>query len=107
MGDLNFRLLEDLEMSLEEIVARVKKGEFQKLFDYDQLRYVMRKGDAFTELQEGDVTFPPTFKFEVESSFYDCKRVFLYYSFGGYKFISRTFLYIIYYANMNYIGGIF
>ncbi|KAK9718145.1 SKICH domain [Popillia japonica] len=34
----------------------------------------MRKGDAFTELQEGDITFPPTFKFEVESSFYDCKR---------------------------------
>lgn len=73
MGDLNFRLLEELEMSLEEIVARVKKGEYQKLFEYDQLRYVMRKGDAFTELQEGDITFPPTFKFEVESSFYDCK----------------------------------
>ncbi|KAI4470614.1 inositol 5-phosphatase [Holotrichia oblita] len=74
MGDLNFRLLEELEMSLEEIVARVKKGEYQKLFEYDQLRYVMKKGDAFTELQEGDITFAPTFKFEVESSFYDCKR---------------------------------
>ncbi|GJQ83271.1 hypothetical protein Trydic_g8863 [Trypoxylus dichotomus] len=74
MGDLNFRLLEELDMSLEEIVARVRKGEYQKLFDYDQLRYVMRKGDAFTELQEGEVTFPPTFKFEVDSSFYDCKR---------------------------------
>lgn len=73
MGDLNFRLMEEFEMSLEEIVARATKGEYQKLFEQDQLRYVMKKGDAFTELQEGNVTFPPTFKFEVNSPYYDCK----------------------------------
>lgn len=75
MGDLNFRLVEEYEKSPEEIDRAVKKGELVELFQFDQLRYVMRRGEAFSELTENDPGFPPTFKYEVGTSKYDYKCV--------------------------------
>ncbi|XP_044269023.1 phosphatidylinositol 4,5-bisphosphate 5-phosphatase A-like isoform X1 [Tribolium madens] len=74
MGDLNFRLLEEYEQTPEEIERDIAKNELKKLFTFDQLRYVMRKGEAFSELEEKDPEFPPTFKFEVGTNKYDYKR---------------------------------
>lgn len=73
MGDLNFRLLEDYDKSPEEIENKIKKKEFGELFAYDQLQFVMKTGEAFSELTEIKPTFPPTFKYEVGSSEYDHK----------------------------------
>lgn len=75
MGDLNFRLVEEYERTPEEIDRAVKKGDLEELFQFDQLRYVMRRGEAFSELNENEPRFPPTFKFEVGTNKYDYKCV--------------------------------
>ncbi|RZC40415.1 phosphatidylinositol 4,5-bisphosphate 5-phosphatase A-like [Asbolus verrucosus] len=74
MGDLNFRLIEEFDETPEEIERRIVKNEYKKLFAYDQLRHVMKNGEAFSELTEQDPEFPPTFKFEVGTNRYDHKR---------------------------------
>ncbi|KAJ8942379.1 hypothetical protein NQ314_010082 [Rhamnusium bicolor] len=74
MGDLNFRLLEDYDKTPEEIERIIVKKDIKKIFEYDQLRSVMKKGEAFSELTEKDPDFPPTFKFVVGTPFYDHKR---------------------------------
>lgn len=74
MGDLNFRLLENFDRSPEEIERIINKGNIDELFKHDQLRSVMQKKVAFSELDEGNPLFPPTFKFEVGDSKYDHKR---------------------------------
>ncbi|XP_076262811.1 phosphatidylinositol 4,5-bisphosphate 5-phosphatase A-like isoform X1 [Rhynchophorus ferrugineus] len=74
MGDLNFRLMEDFDRTPEEIERIVLKKDLKKLFEHDQLRYVMRKGEAFSEFTEKDPEFPPTFKFDVGTNDYDHKR---------------------------------
>ncbi|XP_034951373.1 inositol polyphosphate 5-phosphatase K-like [Chelonus insularis] len=73
IGDLNFRLQgEDLTATI--IDSLVKKNELDLLFARDQLKQVMEKGEAFSELVENLVTFPPTYKFELASQNYDLKR---------------------------------
>ncbi|RZC34555.1 hypothetical protein BDFB_005031 [Asbolus verrucosus] len=64
------RLIEEFDETPEEI-GRIVKNEYKKLFAYDQLRHVMKNGEAFSELTEQDPEFPPTFKFEVGSNKYD------------------------------------
>lgn len=75
MGDLNFRLMEEYEVTPQEIEREIAKNELKKLFNFDQLRYVMNRGEAFSELTEQDPPFPPTFKFEVGANRYDHKYV--------------------------------
>jgi len=72
IGDLNFRLVEGY--SSEEIERLVREGELIKLLGNDQLQRVMSSGEAFSELSEQLPTFPPTYKFEFNSSRYDFKR---------------------------------
>ncbi|XP_057672297.1 inositol polyphosphate 5-phosphatase K-like isoform X1 [Diorhabda carinulata] len=74
MGDLNFRLNEEFDRTPEEIERLIVKKEIKALFEHDQLRHVMKKGEAFSELTEQDPTFPPTFKFTVGTPTYDYKR---------------------------------
>ncbi|XP_048521928.1 phosphatidylinositol 4,5-bisphosphate 5-phosphatase A isoform X2 [Dendroctonus ponderosae] len=74
MGDLNFRLLEDFDRTPEEIERSVLKKDLKKLLEHDQLKYVMNKGEAFSEFTEKDIEFAPTFKFEVGANAYDHKR---------------------------------
>ena len=71
IGDLNFRLVQGYNS--EEIERLVRKGELIKLLDKDQLRQVMSSGEAFSELSEQLPTFPPSYKFEFNSSRYDIK----------------------------------
>jgi hypothetical protein len=71
IGDLNFRLVQGY--SSEEIERLVRKGELIKLLGEDQLQQVMSNGEAFSELSEQLPTFPPTYKFEFNSSRYDFK----------------------------------
>lgn len=73
MGDLNFRLREELDKTPEEIEQQVLNKDLKTLFEHDQLRYVMRNGEAFSELIEQDPDFCPTFKYEVGTSDYNHK----------------------------------
>ncbi|XP_022918061.1 phosphatidylinositol 4,5-bisphosphate 5-phosphatase A-like isoform X2 [Onthophagus taurus] len=74
MGDLNFRLMEEYEKTPEELSAMIKRGQLKELLNFDQLKYVMNRGEAFNELEEGEIDFPPTFKFEEDSEVYNFKR---------------------------------
>ncbi|XP_050308563.1 phosphatidylinositol 4,5-bisphosphate 5-phosphatase A-like isoform X2 [Anthonomus grandis grandis] len=74
MGDLNFRLSEDYDRTPEEIERSILKKDLKTLLEQDQLKYVMRKGEAFSEFSEKDPEFPPTFKFDVGTNAYDYKR---------------------------------
>lgn len=73
MGDLNFRLREEFDKTSEEIERAVLKKDLKSLFEHDQLRYVMKNGEAFSELNEQDPEFAPTFKYEVGTSNYNHK----------------------------------
>jgi len=73
MGDLNFRLKED-GFTFEEIDLSVSKGDLGKLLAQDQLAMARKNGEAFSEFSENLPTFPPTYKFKINSDVYDNKR---------------------------------
>lgn len=70
---MNFRLNgEDLSALDIDFLVKTKKLKF--LLDRDQLKAVMAAGEAFAELNENVITFPPTYKYEFFSQEYDLKR---------------------------------
>ncbi|CAL8074564.1 unnamed protein product [Orchesella dallaii] len=71
-GDLNFRL--DGTHSSTEIAEMISQEKSQDLMKHDQLLKVRRTGDAFSELSEMAIAFPPTYKFESGVDSYDTKR---------------------------------
>ncbi|XP_076034177.1 phosphatidylinositol 4,5-bisphosphate 5-phosphatase A-like [Oratosquilla oratoria] len=72
LGDQNFRL--DPDLSAEDIVKRVKTGDLETLYDSDELHKAQINGDAFAELQEAPLTFPPTYRYVVGGNNYDIER---------------------------------
>ncbi|XP_076160352.1 inositol polyphosphate 5-phosphatase K [Ptiloglossa arizonensis] len=72
IGDLNFRLNGNLTAT--EIDELVKHNELKCLLEKDQLTAVMKNGEAFAELNENAITFPPTYKYEFASQDFDLKR---------------------------------
>ncbi|XP_043667492.1 inositol polyphosphate 5-phosphatase K-like isoform X3 [Vespula pensylvanica] len=73
IGDLNFRLHGE-DLTATDIDLLVKKNQLNLLLERDQLKLVMRNGDAFAELNENVIEFPPTYKFEFASQEFDLKR---------------------------------
>ncbi|TGZ56324.1 Inositol polyphosphate 5-phosphatase K [Temnothorax longispinosus] len=73
IGDLNFRLNGE-ELTAADIDLLVKKKQLKELLERDQLRMVMKEQQAFAELNESSITFPPTYKYEFESQEFDLKR---------------------------------
>ncbi|XP_017674620.1 PREDICTED: phosphatidylinositol 3,4,5-trisphosphate 5-phosphatase 2-like [Lepidothrix coronata] len=59
-GDLNYRL----DMGMEDILAHVTKKEFQALLAVDQLNLEREKNKVFLRFSEGDISFPPTYRYE-------------------------------------------
>lgn len=74
MGDLNFRLHNDMGITPEEIREHIRHDHLDELIKTDQLLVCRQEGRAFTELEERLPAFPPTFKFEHGTSDYDMKR---------------------------------
>jgi hypothetical protein len=72
LGDLNFRLTGNA--TSQHITETVSKGRHADLLKDDQLSIVRQSGDAFSELQEMPISFPPTYKFETGLDNYDQKR---------------------------------
>ncbi|KAI3686042.1 hypothetical protein L1987_79712 [Smallanthus sonchifolius] len=62
LGDLNYRF----DLSYEETCDLISKSAWSKLLESDQLK----KGGAFDGWTEGDLTFPPTYKYEPNSDKY-------------------------------------
>jgi len=72
IGDLNFRLNAE-NLTASDIETLVKKGKLNELFKRDQLKMVMEENQAFAELNENKIAFPPTYKYEFESQEFDLK----------------------------------
>lgn len=72
-GDLNFRLNDDINLPSSEIIRRIQVNKIKELREYDQLRQVMITGEAFSELNEDNPTFQPTYKYNVNTRNYDPK----------------------------------
>lgn len=68
MGDLNFRID---ELQREEVLTRIEKKDYDYILKYDQLNNTRHQGLAFVDFQEGPITFPPTYKFDVGTNVYD------------------------------------
>lgn len=60
-GDLNYRVafnnIETRKMATD--------GRHLELLQYDQLRNQQKEGLAFVGFEEGDITFPPSYKFDM------------------------------------------
>ncbi|KAK2174480.1 hypothetical protein NP493_799g04006, partial [Ridgeia piscesae] len=69
MGDLNFRLTS--EISYEQILKEVKENRLKDLWKYDQLKQVMEAELVFLDFTEGNLDFPPTYKFDAGTDLYD------------------------------------
>ncbi|KAG7161708.1 Inositol polyphosphate 5-phosphatase E-like [Homarus americanus] len=70
LGDLNFRLA----VNRDHVFERLKNAgpeAYQHLLQWDQLSQARRKGEAFTEFEEGPITFAPTFKYDPGTDHYD------------------------------------
>ncbi|NXJ37669.1 SHIP2 phosphatase, partial [Ciconia maguari] len=59
-GDLNYRL----DMDVQDILAHITKKEFEALLAVDQLNLEREKNKVFLRFSEGDISFPPTYRYE-------------------------------------------
>ncbi|PON83789.1 Deoxyribonuclease I [Trema orientale] len=66
LGDLNYRI------SLPEATTRflVDRGDWSALLQNDQLRRELVEGQVFEGWREGDIKFPPTYKYCLNSDIY-------------------------------------
>ncbi|XP_064093024.1 inositol polyphosphate 5-phosphatase E-like isoform X2 [Macrobrachium nipponense] len=70
LGDLNFRLAVDRDY----VLGKLKKpgnDTYQHLLQWDQLSQARNRGEAFSEFEEGPITFAPTFKYDPGTDHYD------------------------------------
>ncbi|UJR10528.1 hypothetical protein I4U23_014731 [Adineta vaga] len=67
LGDFNYRLT----IPRQHVEQFVKNSAYGQLLEYDQLRKEHSEGRVFREFNEGPVQFPPTYKYDVGTDFYD------------------------------------
>ena len=72
LGDLNYRL--DVSVPDEIVYSLVSNAEWNMLQEQDQLLLEMASGRAFQGYQEGVIKFPPTYKYEVNSTEFSMKK---------------------------------
>ncbi|XP_052201310.1 type IV inositol polyphosphate 5-phosphatase 3-like isoform X2 [Diospyros lotus] len=65
-GDLNYRI----SLSYEKTQELISRKDWAKLVESDQLIRELRKGHAFDGWSEGTLSFPPTYKYEINSEKY-------------------------------------
>ncbi|CAK9313459.1 unnamed protein product [Citrullus colocynthis] len=66
LGDLNYRI----NLSYEKTRELISRKEWSKLAESDQLLRELKKGRAFDGWTEGNLSFPPTYKYENNSEKY-------------------------------------
>ncbi|GMH38325.1 hypothetical protein BSKO_06209 [Bryopsis sp. KO-2023] len=67
MGDLNYRV----NGNRRAVQHVLEGGMFEVLHANDQLGKERKRGRAFVGFNEGDITFPPTYKFDKDTDTYD------------------------------------
>lgn len=67
LGDLNYRI----DLPREDVLAMVEKEEWEMLLRFDQLKAQRKHALAFTDFEEAEIDFAPTFKFDPETTRYD------------------------------------
>lgn len=67
MGDFNYRIT----LPIDQVKSLIEGKQFQKLFEFDQLNKQMADGETFPFFDEMEITFPPTYKFDNNSTVYD------------------------------------
>ncbi|XP_065165114.1 synaptojanin-1 [Atheta coriaria] len=66
-GDFNYRI----DMDKEELRETLKLGALELPLENDQLKKQQEQGLVFKNFIEGDITFPPTYKYDLFSDDYD------------------------------------
>ncbi|XP_054110536.1 synaptojanin-2 isoform X5 [Callithrix jacchus] len=66
-GDFNYRI----DLTYEEVFYFVKRQDWKKLLEFDQLQLQKSSGKIFKDFQEGAINFGPTYKYDVGSAAYD------------------------------------
>ncbi|XP_017781797.1 PREDICTED: synaptojanin-1-like [Nicrophorus vespilloides] len=66
-GDFNYRV----DMDKEELKEFIKQGDLQAVLECDQLRNQQKADNVFVGFDEGEITFPPTYKYDLFSDDYD------------------------------------
>jgi len=70
-GDLNYHI--DLGVPTQEVLRRVYDGDLEFLRSQDQLNKERIAGRAFTEFNEGTLTFNPTYKYQPDTDKYESR----------------------------------
>ena len=69
-GDLNFRL----EVDNEQCRQMIKDGKLKELQEYDQFLVTKKTNPNFSSLEEGPLSFNPTYKFNINTNEYDTSK---------------------------------
>lgn len=67
-GDFNYRID---NLSNEEVKSLIENDDWETLLENDQLRVQQKEGKVFRNYIEGEITFPPTYKYDINSDDYD------------------------------------
>lgn len=74
-GDLNFRLSRTREQVFQLIDgakdSAAEASIYEALLKHDELLVERNSGAVFHDFQEGRITFPPSFKYDIDSDVYD------------------------------------
>ncbi|KUL87265.1 hypothetical protein ZTR_03389 [Talaromyces verruculosus] len=71
LGDFNYRI----GLDNQEVRQLIKKKEFGKLYEHDQLNLQMLAGRTFPFYSEGLIKFAPTYKYDLGTDNYDTSIV--------------------------------
>ncbi|OCT79994.1 synaptojanin-2-like isoform X2 [Xenopus laevis] len=66
-GDFNYRL----DLPYDEVFYYVRRQDWKKLLEYDQLQFQKSAGKIFKDFYEGTIHFAPTYKYDIGSEAYD------------------------------------
>ncbi|KAG7193596.1 inositol-1 [Scheffersomyces spartinae] len=67
LGDFNYRI----GLPNEQVKPLIERKQYSRLFEFDQLHMQMANGITFPFYDEMEITFPPTYKFDLDSDIYD------------------------------------
>jgi phosphatidylinositol-bisphosphatase len=67
LGDFNYRLT----IPRPHVEQFIKQETYNQLLEYDQLKKEHSEGRVFREFNEGQIKFPPTYKYDIGSDEYD------------------------------------
>jgi len=69
-GDLNFRL----NLNNYECRAMIKKKQYDLLKTFDQFKVEKTTNPNLVDIEEGDLNFDPTYKFDIRTNEYDTSK---------------------------------